>query len=553
MTVDENTPPVRDMVATGWGDPARRTGLPAAARSWLAHRIGLPDDTRDPDALPPAAPAVALPVPAVPDLAWTALAEAVGADNLDESREARLRHAGGKSYLDLVRFRSGTVSVPDVVVTPGNHHEVLAVLAACSKFRLAVVPFGGGTSVVGGVAPVGEGYRAVVSLDVRRMDALSEVDTESLTVWAEPGLRGPEVEEILAGHGLTLGHHPQSWEHATLGGYAATRSAGQASSGYGRFDDLVLAVRVATPAGTLQVGRGPASAAGPDLRGLMVGSEGTLGVITGMRLRVRRKPQVVTDEGWSFKTFADGVTALRRLAQAGLAPDISRLSDPEETRANLALAGGAKTKLLRGLLAVRGRAGGCLLVTGWEGTEGSVEDRRRAAGAVLRANGGLRLGSAVGAAWRRGRYHGPYLRDDLLDAGALVETLETATSWSDLTGLHEAVRGALRYSLSRGTTQPLVLAHVSHVYPTGASLYFTVLAAREDERAEEQWLVAKRMATDVIIQSGATLTHHHAVGIDHRDWMVDEVGPLGVEVVRAVKGVLDPQGVLNPGKLIPDA
>jgi alkyldihydroxyacetonephosphate synthase len=547
MTVDENILPVRDMVTGGWGDPARRTGLPANARSWLSKRIALPDRPE-----PPAAPSVELPPSRVPEPAWTALAEAVGADALDDSPETRLRHGGGKSYLDLVRQRRGVVTVPDVVVTPGSHQEVLALLGVCSRYHLAVVPFGGGTSVVGGVTPEAGAHPAVVSLDLRRMDSLSQVDIESLTVWAEPGLRGPEAEQLLAAHGLTLGHHPQSWEHATLGGYAATRSAGQTSTGYGRFDDLVLSVRVATPSGTMQVGRGPASAAGPDLRGLLLGSEGAFGVITGMRLRVRRKPAVVVDEGWSFKTFAEGVTALRRLAQAGLAPDVARLSDAEETRANLALAPSAKTTLLRGLLALRGRGdGGCLLVAGWEGTAGAVADRRRAARVVLRASDGLRLGSGVGAAWRRGRYAGPYLRDDLLDAGALVETLETATSWSDLTGLHEAVRGALRYSLSRGETQPLVLAHVSHVYPTGASLYFTVLAARDDERAEEQWLIAKRMATDVIVQSGATVTHHHGIGTDHRDWMVDEIGLLGVEVLRAVKEVVDPEGVLNPGKLLP--
>jgi alkyldihydroxyacetonephosphate synthase len=548
MTVDESTPPVRDMDTAGWGDPTRRTGLPGHARSWLTKRIGLGD--RDDPGTP--LTSVTLPPPAVSDLAWTALAEAVGADRLDDSPAARLRHAGGKSYLDLVRHRRGVVSVPDVVITPGSHPEVLAVLEACSRYRLAVVPFGGGTSVVGGVAPDAGRNRAVVSLDLRRMDSLAEVDTESLTVWAEPGLRGPEAEQLLAQHGLTLGHHPQSWEHATLGGYAATRSAGQASTGYGRFDDLVLAVRVATPSGTLQLGRGPASAAGPDLRGLVLGSEGAFGVITGLRLRVRRKPATIVDEGWSFRTFAEGVTALRRLAQAGIAPDITRLSDTEETRANLALAGGTKTKLLRSMLTVRGHGGGCLLVTGWEGTESTVADRRRAATAILRAGGGLRLGTAVGAAWRRSRYSGPYLRDDLLDAGALVETLETATSWTDLTGLHETVRGALRNSLSTGGTQPLVLAHVSHVYPTGASLYFTVLAARDDTRAEEQWLAAKRIATDVIIQAGATITHHHAIGTDHRDWLTDEVGPLGVQVLHAVKGVLDPQGVLNPGKLLPE-
>ncbi len=346
-----------------------------------------------------------------------------------------------------------------------------------------MVPFGGGTSVVGGVEPLIGDHAAVISLDLRRLGDPVTVDAESLTVTVGPGMRGPELEKRLSAHGLTLGHFPQSWEHATLGGYAATRSSGQASSGYGRFDEAVIALRLATPAGTLTLGRGPASAAGPDLKSLALGSEGVFGVITELTLRVRRLPEIVHDEGWSFRTFGDGVMALRRLTQAGLAPEIARLSDADETRANLALAGGSKTRVLRGMLAARGHRAGCLLIAGWEGPRLVVRDRRTAATALLRQAGGIRLGTAVGEAWRRHRYEGPYTRDDLLDHGAMVETLETATSWTDVLGLYDTIRSALRSELTRDGARPLVMAHVSHLYPTGASLYFTALARRDDTDA----------------------------------------------------------------------
>jgi alkyldihydroxyacetonephosphate synthase len=536
------------MDPSGWGDPAKRTGLPPHARRWLAKEVGLGD--RRTLATPLAA--MTLPESRLSDKARAALADAVGAPNVVDSREALLRHGAGKSYLDLSRRRRGEVEVPDAVVLPADHGEVLGVLAACVEHGIAVVPFGGGTSVVGGLSPLPGSHSAVVSLDLRRLSDVVRVDPESLIATLGAGLRGPEVEKLLAAHGLTLGHFPQSWEYATLGGYAATRSAGQASTGYGRFDEMVVALRMATPNGTLHVGRAPASAAGPDLRALALGSEGVFGIITELTVRVRHAPQVVHDEGWSFRTFEAGVDALRRLAQAGLAPDIARLSDADETRAHLAIAGGGKTRLLKGVLTARGHRGGCLLIVSWEGERSAVRDRRSAASTVLRAADGMRLGTAVGESWRRHRYGGPYLREQLLDNGALVETLETATAWADVAGLYDAVRSALLTELRRDGSRPLVMGHVSHIYPTGASLYFTSIATQDSEDPDGQWQRAKVRATEVITSARASLTHHHAVGTDHRPWLGDEIGPLGIEILRAVKGALDPTGILNPGKLIPD-
>ncbi len=334
------------------------------------------------------------------------------------------------------------------------------------------------------------------------------------------------------------------------GGYAATRSAGQASSGYGRSDELVTSVTAQTPRGELVPGRGAATAAGPDLMGVVLGSEGTLGVITSVTVRVRRRPGAKRYEGVFFRTWAAGCAALRELEQEGVTPDVARLSDPDETRVQLALAGsgGLKGTAGRLVLKARGYGGGCLAVLGWEGTAAGVAARRAASMSVIKRHGAFPVGTSVGARWEHGRYDGPYLRDDLLDAGYLVETLETSATWSRLDATREAVRRALTSSLG----SPVVMCHVSHLYRHGASLYFTVLAPRSGDDPVGQWQRAKDAASDAIVASGATITHHHAVGTDHRSWMTDEVGPLGVEVLRAVKRTLDPTGVLNPGKLIPE-
>jgi alkyldihydroxyacetonephosphate synthase len=521
-----------------WGNPADAVELPQGARELVQQALGVrravvPTVTLD---------AVRLPEPSLPASARRRLAGAVGDGNLREDREDRIRHTRGKSTPDLLRLRAGEADdAPDAVLTPGTHAEILDVLRICSDERVAVVPFGGGTSVVGGLAPRREGFNGVLALDLKRLAGLVAVDGESRTATLEPGLRGPEAEALVGEHGFTIGHHPQSFEYATIGGFAAVRSSGQASAGYGRFDDLVLALRVATPSGTLALGTAPKSAAGPDLRQLLLGSEGVFGVITAVTVQVRPVPAERVYEGWRLPSFAAGAAALRRLAQDGPLPTVLRLSDEAETALNLAEPAALGTGM--------GTAGGSLTVVGYEGSAGDVEHTRAGASAVLRECGGEPEARA-GESWRRGRYHGPYLRDALLDAGALVETLETACFWSRLEELYSAVSDALRRSLGEQGTPPLVLCHISHVYPAGASLYFTVACA-ELEDPVGQWREAKAAASEAILAAQGTISHHHGVGADHRRWYAQEIGDLGIEALRAVKSALDPAGILNPGVLIP--
>jgi alkyldihydroxyacetonephosphate synthase len=538
------------MVWHGWGDPARRTGLPPAAFAMLQDQLALADRATPPVPIDD----VRMRPTALSDAGRSALAAVVGAEQVRTDRESRLVHAGGKSYPDLFRRRTGDAEdAPDAVVLPGSHDDVQRVLDVCVANSVAVVPFGGGTSVVGGVEPVRGRFAAVVALDLSRLDQLVSLDQQSMTATLQAGLRGPQAEKLLREHGLTLGHFPQSYVHASIGGYAATRSAGQASTGYGRFDDLVVGLRMATPAGELSLDHGPASAAGPDLRALAVGSEGVFGVITEVTLRVRPQPEQRVYEGWFFRSFDQGAAALQALAQQRVGPDVVRLSDEHETRVTMSLAGGGGLKRSMGTwwLRVRGYADGCLAIVGWEGTSGSVSARRTATGDVLREHKGLRLGESVGRAWERGRFDGPYLRDELMDRGVLVETLETAAPWSRLRDLHDSVAAALRNALATDRAQPIVMCHVSHLYETGASLYFTFAAAAQDGHELEQWRAAKTAASEAIVAAGATITHHHAVGTDHAPYLRAEIGDLGIDILRAVKERLDPTGILNPGKLIP--
>jgi alkyldihydroxyacetonephosphate synthase len=536
----------------GWGEDGHAVPLPAAAEALLRDELGADPAARRP---PVSLEQVSVPDGRLPESARARLAAAVGAEHVRDDRDDRIRHAVGRSYPDLVRIRSGdAASAPDAVVLPGSAEQVGAVLAACAEHRIAVVPFGGGTSVVGGVEPVRDGMAATVTLDLGRLASSVEVDSTSLTARLDAGLLGPDAERRLREQGVTLGHFPQSFEYSTVGGWVATRSAGQASTGYGRIDELVEAVRCVTPAGELGTRDVPASAAGPSLRELVVGSEGVLGVICEATLRVRPAPDARRYEGWSFATFAEGCDAFRVMEQAGASADVNRLSDEAETRLSMALAssGSATEKLGRRYLRMRGHEGGCLAIVGFEGDEEEVDDRRRRTGALLRAGGGVALGHRPGDAWLRSRYAAPYLRDELLDRGVLVETLETATTWANLGALHHAAGEALRAALSGRGTPALVMCHVSHLYPSGASLYFTFLA-RQEEDALAQWRAAKTAASEAIVAGGGTITHHHAIGRDHRRWMRAEVGELGLELLRAAKERLDPAGIMNPGKLLPDA
>ncbi len=526
------------MTWNSWGTPDKHRPLSEGTRALLNSALGIADTEAEVrSSTPPRLEGSVLSIQR-----RTALADIVGESHVVTDDAVRTLHLGGKSTFDLLARRSGEVQdAPDAVVFPADTDEVHELLRYCSAESIAVVPFGGGTSVVGGVDPVREWFDAVVSISTARLTGMTHLDEISRTATFGAGVTGPQAEEMLARHGLTLGHFPQSFMFATIGGFAATRSSGQASSGYGRFADMVCSLVVATPIGITHAGTAPASAAGPDLRHVFLGSEGTLGIITSVTVRVHPIPETTAYRAWWFPSFASGAEAFRELAAEAGRPTVMRLSDEVETGINEALAGQSDDTV---------PPGGCLSVATFEGTEHEVDARATAADAMIAMHSGISIDPGRARAWESGRFDSPYLRDALLDAGALAETLETATQWSHLAAVREAVTSALVRSLTEVGTPPIVMCHISHVYPTGASLYFTVVcAATEDART--QWLGAKRSATQAMTDSGATVTHHHAVGRDHRPWMVQEVGPVGTALLRAIKVAMDPAGVLNPGKLIP--
>lgn len=521
-----------------WGDPDAAKPLSPGIRSLLHQALGIDGTPID----EPTLNQVRLRPSALSPADRDGLSAIVGAEHVTVDDRARLLRAGGKSTLDLLRRRDfGVQDAPDAVLLPGGDDEIARVLRYCAQRSIAVVPFGGGTSVVGGVDPLRGDFKAVISLDLRRLDELHSLDDVSWEAELGAGLTGPEAERLLGERGFSLGHYPQSFLFATIGGFAATRSSGQDSAGYGRFNDMVRGLRAVTPAGVLDLGRAPESAAGPDLRQLLIGSEGAFGIITRVRVRVHPVPETTRYEAWSFPDFATGADALRAVVQTGTGPTVIRLSDEAETGVNLATADSIGEQQI---------TGGCLAITAFEGTQAHVASRHAETRDLLSAKGGTSLGEQPARAWEHGRFNAPYLRDALLSAGALCETLETATNWSNVAALKAAVTDALTRSLEDSGTPALVLCHISHVYPTGASLYFTVVAAQRGNPID-QWRKAKTAASDAMMRTGATITHHHAVGADHRPWMTDEVGDLGVSVLRAVKAALDPAGILNPGKLIP--
>ncbi len=538
--------PRRDASWWGWGDPSVSPELDAEALAVLRERIG------ELEAWPLARSLEEFELPAAEPLP-AALSAAVGAENVFGSNEDRLRHASGRGYADLARMRGGHLeSAPDAVVMPGDAEALRRVLDCCASEGIAVVPFGGGTSVVGGVEPLRGAHPRLISLDLGALRRVA-VDRRSLTARLGAGLRGPEAEAALAREGVTLGHFPQSFEYATIGGFAATRSAGQASSGYGRFDALVSSVRLVAPNGDLQTLETPHTAAGPALRELVIGSEGVLGVIPEVTVRVRPAPTVRRYEAWIAASFEAGAEIVRTLAQGSGLPDVIRVSDEEETQGSLALSGprGTAGRLFDGYLGLRKRRGGALIIVGYEGEEESVARRRALTVRALRAGGAAYLGQAAGRSWEHGRYQGPYLRDTLMAMGAMVETLETSHTWTRLGELHAAVAAAIHGSLAAQGTPGLVFCHLSHAYADGASLYFTFISRSRHGAELEQWRQVKAAACEAIVTCGGTITHHHAVGRDHAPYMRSEVGETGLEVLRAVKDQLDPSGIMNPGKLLP--
>lgn len=533
MINDDGSTGENPMRWNGWGDPAKAKDLPRALRMMLPlllGRIHRPEPAADLADVQVAGSRLS-------EADVAAFADIVGTEHVQVSDEARIRHAGGRSTPDILHRRQIQQDAPDAVVSASTHDEVVACLRVAAERGVAVVPFGGGTSVVGALDPDRGRHRAVISLDLGRLTGLLRFDEVSAEASFAAGTTGPDAERALAAHGYELGHYPQSFLYATIGGFAAARSSGQNSAGHGRFETMVTGITVATPTGEIELGRSPGTAAGPDLIRLFLGSEGMFGVITEVRVRVHPIPGDRVFESWTFPDFESGVEGLRRVAQHGSGPTVIRLSDEAETAVSLAQVGKIGKALAKGASAV----------TVYEGDD--IPQRRARTSELLKRAGGAPSGEGGASDWLETRFDGPYLRDSLLDAGVFCETLETATTWSNLPPLRKAVENALRDGFADAGAKPYVMCHVSHIYPTGASLYFTVVASLRDDPLPA-WELIKARVNDAIIAAGGTISHHHGVGRDHAPWLAEEIGEVGIRILRAVKAELDPSGIMNPGAVI---
>jgi alkyldihydroxyacetonephosphate synthase len=421
-----------------------------------------------------------------------------------------------------------------------------------------VIPFGGGSSVVGGVDPLQRADKsAVLTLDTSLLDQLLEVDAESLTATFQAGIDGPSLERALSAHGLTLGHFPQSFEHSTLGGWIAARSSGQQSDGYGGIDALLVSAKLVTPRGELVTLRVPRRAVGPELNALVLGSEGTLGVIVEATVRVRPKPRVQDVRGMLFRDLAAGIRAIRAFMAAGLPMTMMRLSDAEETELSLLLRHDPERRFDPNALAMSafrrlgyGDARSLLLFGVEADSPSEAVLSMTKAHALGIAQGGLPLGRGPGESWKKDRFKNPYLRDLLLDHGVAIDTLETAFEWSRLALGHQRVIEALKRAAQEEAGGGFAMGHVSHSYADGACVYFIVIYAVATVDPLQQWQRIKRAATSAIVAAGGTLSHHHGIGTDHAAWLEQEHGTLGMTALRALKSALDPSGIMNPGKLL---
>jgi len=471
---------------------------------------------------------------------------------VDTNPETRLRHARGQSLPDWVALGCGRVEAfPDGVAFPERAGDLRTLLDYARASSARVIPYGGGTSVVGHINPP-PGEAPVLTISMARLNRLLDLDETSRLATFEAGAAGPHLEARLRERGYTLGHFPQSFEYSTLGGWIATRSSGQQSYHYGRIEQLFAGGCIETPRGRLDLPVFPASAAGPDLRELILGSEGRLGIITHAKVRVRPLPGAEGFYGVFFPSWEQGIAAVRAIAQDNLPVSMLRLSNPQETRTTLILSGKAWVGLAeRGLRLVGQGEERCLLIFGATGDPAHVRRTRRAVGAICHSFGGLFVGAIVGHTWEKNRFLSPYLRNTLWARGVAVDTLETALPWSQVEAASQAIPGAITAAARASGERPLVMTHLSHVYRDGASIYTTCLFRRAADPDEllERWQAMKQAASREIQAHGGTISHQHGVGSDHAPYLPAEKGPLGMEAIRALCRTFDPEGMMNPGKL----
>lgn len=524
----------------GWGDDTVDTVLPPEGLRYISDRIGPGQPPRDAD--------LAQALAAVPA---SRLADMPGAR---AEPEPRLRHARGHSFPDWLAMRHGRMGpFPDAVATPRSHEEAAELLQRAVAAGAAVVPYGGGTSVVGHLQAEAGG-RPVLSIDLGLMGRLLELDERARLARFGAGAAGPDLEAQLRAHGYVLGHYPQSFEYSTVGGWVVTRSSGQQSLRYGRIEQLFAGGRLAAPTGDLDLPTVPASSAGPDLRELVLGSEGRMGLLTEAVVRIRPVPEHEAFHAVFFGDWDGAEAAVRAVAQERLPLSMLRLSNVRETATQLELAGHPRMiGALRRYLGLRGLGREpCMLLIGVTGNAREARYGRGAALAIARRHGGVHAGRAIGKGWARSRFAGPYLRNALWDAGYGVDTAETAVDWPRVKTTMQAMEDAAAAALESFGERGHIFTHLSHVYPQGSSIYSTFVFRVTGDHDEDlaRWRRLKEAVSAAVVGQGGTISHQHGVGVDHKPYLAAEKGEAGLDALRAAFDHFDPQGLMNPGKLI---
>jgi alkyldihydroxyacetonephosphate synthase len=529
----------------GWGDSTTVFHVAPTVKTYLANLIGVGTTPRD--LTLPEACALATQQPS--RLAPHALIVTDAAD--------RVKHATGQSFPDLLAIRSGDgLYFPDGIAYPTNASQVRELLDYARETGTRLIPYGGGTSVVGHINPT-PGDAPILTVNLSRLNKLQKLDEQSLLATFGAGVKGPDLEAQLRARGYTLGHFPQSFELSTLGGWVAARSSGQQSLYYGRIERLFAGGTLEAPAGTLELPTFPASAAATDLREVVLGSEGRMGIITDATVRVTPLPEAEVFEGIFFPNFEVAATAARQMAQGRVPLSMLRVSTAVETDTSLRLSGGGKTlALLERVLAWRGaKEEKSLLMLGATGTNRQVRQAFGQALEICAANGGIRvpkISPMLGARWQKSRFRTPYLRNSLWEIGYAVDTLETAVNWSEVAGTLADIETTLRNGLAEMGERVHVFTHLSHLYPQGSSIYTTYAFRCGATPAEtrRRWQILKSAASDAIVRHGGTISHQHGVGADHARYLPAEKGALGISTIETLYRHFDPSGLLNPGKTV---
>lgn len=524
----------------GWGNMETDYPVPEPAQQYLESVVGKPRPVKN--------------------ASVESLIKKVPSSNLPKhplvstDAEDRLRHARGQSLNDWIDMQDGLVNTfPDGVAYPSSDEDVRDLIAYAEQHQVNLIPYGGGSSVVGHLTPPGDGP-LTLSVDLSKMNKLLNLNEENHEATFGAGVSGPDLEAQLSKHGYVLGHFPQSWEYSTLGGWIVTRSVGQQSIHYGRIEPLFVTGHMETPSGPLTFPRVPKSAAGPDLKHFALGSEARLGILTKATMRLRRLPEEEHFYSAFFPNFEIGAEAVRKIAQAELPLSMLRLSDPFETETTFQLSGEEKLVNIakKGLNLFGQGDERCMLVYGLTGNraENRLADRELAH--AVRAHDGMLVKFYLGQEWIKKRFLTPYLRNTLWDLGYALDTLETALPWDKLQAGRKAILGAIRNGLQDENEPVLVFSHISHVYTNGGSMYVTYLYRRstDPQQTLAHWRRLKGAASQQIMAHGGTISHQHGVGLDHKLYLPLEKGALGMQIIQNIIRDVDPHGIMNRGKLL---